>query len=79
MPAEDASIARSDWNGRIFQTTHWSVVLRVGEGHSDEAMQALEKLCRTYWFPIYAFVRKRGYSPEQADDRLSTRTRPLRL
>ena len=48
MPAEDASIARSDWNGRIFQTTHWSVVLPVGEGHSDEAIQALEKLCRTY-------------------------------
>jgi RNA polymerase sigma-70 factor (ECF subfamily) len=68
MPANDHRSPRTDSWGQTFQTTHWSVVLRVSEGHSDEATQALEKLCRTYWFPIYAFVRKRGYPPAQAQD-----------
>jgi RNA polymerase sigma-70 factor (ECF subfamily) len=58
----------SDGPVHVFQTTHWSVVLRVGDVESNESAHALEQLCRTYWFPIYAFVRKRGYSPEQAQD-----------
>jgi RNA polymerase sigma factor (sigma-70 family) len=68
MPLNDPNSAGRDSPGHFFQTTHWSVVLRVADGHSHEASQALEKLCRTYWFPIYAFVRKRGHSPEQAQD-----------
>ena len=50
-----------------FTTTHWSVVL-TAQGDSPAAQAALEKLCRTYWWPLYGFVRRQGYSPEQAQD-----------
>jgi len=53
---------------RRFNTTHWSVVLAAGDKSSPHTEAALARLCRTYWFPIYAFVRKRGNSPEQAQD-----------
>jgi RNA polymerase sigma-70 factor (ECF subfamily) len=53
---------------RRFNTTHWSVVLAAGDETSPKAEEALARLCQTYWFPIYAFVRKRGHSPEQAKD-----------
>src|SRR6266404_1009155 len=52
----------------MFATTHWSVVVRAGDSRSPETASAMERLCRTYWFPIYAFIRKRGHSPEQAQD-----------
>lgn len=52
----------------IFATTHWSVVLEAGEQSSPQAQLALTRLCKTYWLPVYAFVRKRGHSPEQAQD-----------
>jgi RNA polymerase sigma-70 factor (ECF subfamily) len=42
--------------------------LRGGDRLTEEGRQALEKLCRTYWFPLYAFIRKRGHTPEQAQD-----------
>jgi RNA polymerase sigma factor (sigma-70 family) len=51
----------------IFRTTHWSVVLEA-QGESPAAQQALEKLCRTYWRPIYSFVRRQGVRPEDAED-----------
>lgn len=50
-----------------FATTHWSVVL-AAQGKSPGAEEALEKLCRTYWRPLYAFVRRQGYSHEEAED-----------
>jgi RNA polymerase sigma-70 factor (ECF subfamily) len=50
-----------------FTTTHWSVVLQA-QGESPAAQEALEKLCRTYWWPLYGFVRRQGYSPEEAQD-----------
>jgi RNA polymerase sigma-70 factor (ECF subfamily) len=50
-----------------FNTTHWSVVL-AARGESAEAQVALEKLCRVYWYPLYAFVRRQGHSPEDAED-----------
>jgi RNA polymerase sigma factor (sigma-70 family) len=50
-----------------FTTTHWSVVLEA-QSESPAAQEALEKLCRTYWWPIYGFVRRHGYSPEEAQD-----------
>jgi RNA polymerase sigma factor (sigma-70 family) len=50
-----------------FATTHWSVVL-AAQGQSPAADQALEKLCRTYWWPLYGFVRRNGYQPEEAQD-----------
>jgi RNA polymerase sigma factor (sigma-70 family) len=53
--------------GAAFATTHWSVVL-TAQKRSPAADAALEKLCRTYWWPLYGFVRRSGYSPEEAQD-----------
>ena len=53
--------------GVAFTTTHWSVVLEA-QGESPAAQEALEKLCRTYWRPIYGFVRRQGAKPEEAKD-----------
>lgn len=50
-----------------FTTTHWSIVL-AAQGPSPAAAEALEKLCRTYWRPIYGFVRRQGVGPEEAKD-----------
>jgi RNA polymerase sigma factor (sigma-70 family) len=55
-------------NGALaFATTHWSVVLTARD-ESPAAQEALEKLCRTYWWPLYGFVRREGYKPEEAQD-----------
>ena len=50
-----------------FTTTHWSVVL-AAQSPTPAAQAALEKLCRTYWQPIYAFARRQGIEPEEAKD-----------
>ena len=50
-----------------FATTHWSLVL-TAQGESPAAHEALEKLCRAYWRPLYAFVRRQGYGHEEAED-----------
>jgi RNA polymerase sigma-70 factor (ECF subfamily) len=50
-----------------FATTHWSLVL-TAQGESPAAHKALENLCRTYWRPLYAFLRRQGYSHEEAED-----------
>jgi RNA polymerase sigma factor (sigma-70 family) len=60
-------IAPSTQNGAAFTTTHWSVVL-AAQGETPAAQRALETLCRTYWRPIYGFVRRQGVGPEQAKD-----------
>jgi RNA polymerase sigma factor (sigma-70 family) len=52
----------------VFVTTHWSVVLTAGDPASPHAATALEALCRAYWYPLYAFVRRRGHSPPDAQD-----------
>jgi len=56
--------------GEYFATTHWSVVTMAmaGQQNPPAARQALETLCRTYWYPLYAFVRRQGYGPEDAQD-----------
>jgi RNA polymerase sigma-70 factor (ECF subfamily) len=54
--------------GDIFATTHWTVVLAAGRRHTPQADRALEELCRTYWFPLYAYVRRRGHTKEDAED-----------
>jgi RNA polymerase sigma factor (sigma-70 family) len=51
----------------IFSTTNWSVVLEA-QGQSPVAQQALEKLCNTYWRPVYSFVRREGTGHEEAED-----------
>jgi RNA polymerase sigma factor (sigma-70 family) len=50
-----------------FVTTRWSMVL-AAQGESPAADEALEKLCRIYWWPLFGFVRRQGYSPEEAQD-----------
>ncbi len=50
-----------------FLTTHWSVVL-TAQGGSPTAEEALEKICRSYWRPLYGFVRRQGTAPEEAED-----------
>lgn len=51
-----------------FLTTHWSIVLAAKEGDASEAEAALEKLCRTYWPPVYAYIRRDGHDPTEAQD-----------
>lgn len=51
----------------VFATTHWSVVLEA-QRHSPRAQDALEKLCRTYWRPVYGFIRRQGVRPDEAED-----------
>jgi RNA polymerase sigma-70 factor (ECF subfamily) len=70
-PADDVTsltaIGGNSHHGAAFTTTHWSVVLQA-QGDSPAAQEALEKLCRTYWWPLYGFVRRNGYGPEEAQD-----------
>ena len=54
--------------GGVFVTTHWSVVLAAGDAAQPDAHAALTKLCRQYWPPLYAFVRRSGHTPEDACD-----------
>lgn len=55
-------------NGGWFVSTHWSVVLAAKNGQSPQAGEALEKLCRTYWPPLYAFLRREGHGEAEAKD-----------
>ena len=55
-------------SARAFATTHWSLVLAAGRNSSVHGRAALENLCRTYWFPLYSFVRFSGSSPADAQD-----------
>ena len=54
--------------GDVFATTHWTVVLSAGRGDTTHAHDALAHLCRSYWYPLYAHARRRGYSPHDAQD-----------
>ena len=51
-----------------FATTSWTVVLQARDQGSPQAQQALAELCRTYWYPLYALLRRRGYPPDRAED-----------
>jgi RNA polymerase sigma-70 factor (ECF subfamily) len=67
-PACLSTVGGDTQNGAVaFTTTHWSVVL-AAQGESPAAQEALEKLCRTYWWPLYGYVRRQGYNPEEAQD-----------
>jgi RNA polymerase sigma factor (sigma-70 family) len=55
-------------NPAQFTTTHWSVVLAAQHGGSEQAEAALAQLCENYWYPLYAFVRRRGFNPHDAED-----------
>jgi RNA polymerase sigma-70 factor (ECF subfamily) len=68
MAQESEGAQRPLTKGLWFTTTHWSVVLAAGQRGSPEADIAMEKLCRTYWYPLYAYVRRQGYSPHDSQD-----------
>lgn len=53
---------------RVFATTRWTVVLQAGGPTSEGSTQALEQLCRTYWYPLYSFARRSGVSVHDAED-----------
>ena len=65
VPESKGSLAAG---GQAFATTHWSAVVLAGGDSSPDARAALEQLCRAYWQPIYAFVRRQGCGPEAAAD-----------
>ncbi|HKW29764.1 MAG TPA: RNA polymerase sigma factor [Verrucomicrobiae bacterium] len=54
--------------GDVFATTHWTVVLAAGNRSTPQSDSALEQLCQSYWFPLYAYVRRRGHTKEDAED-----------
>lgn len=58
----------SDQGCGIFATTHWSVVLKAQDKESPRSAEALENLCRAYWYPLYAYARGLGQSPADAED-----------
>src|SRR6266436_2015231 len=58
----------SPGNPADFRTTHWSVVVLAAGGQEQQALNALDQLCQAYWYPLYAFVRRRGYGEEEAKD-----------
>ena len=68
MPLSDPNRDPSPGKGPWFATTHWSVVLAAGSDSSPGAHEALEKLCRIYWYPLYAFLRRQGCQIEEAQD-----------
>jgi RNA polymerase sigma-70 factor (ECF subfamily) len=61
---EEPTATKAQW----FTTTHWSVVLTAGQRDSARSAEALEILCRQYWPPVYAFIRRRGHGPDDAQD-----------
>jgi RNA polymerase sigma factor (sigma-70 family) len=61
IPLDEASPAH-------FPTTRWSLVLQAGDRNAPLAQESLAELCGAYWYPLYAFIRRRGHDPEQARD-----------
>ena len=51
-----------------FPTTRWTLVVAAGDSQRKEARAALVSLCENYWYPLYAYIRRRGYPPDQAQD-----------
>ena len=68
MPASTTHPSETAKPQSYFATTHWSVVLSAGRSDTPRARHALERLCQTYWYPLYAYVRRRGYSAHDAQD-----------
>lgn len=66
--ATGESSVRQTPPGPVFVTTHWSVVLTAARTDTARAQDALEHLCRMYWYPIYHFVRRQGHSTHDAQD-----------
>jgi len=68
MPQPTSAKSENGSRATAFDTTHWSVVLSAGGSFSPESQEALEKLCRTYWYPLYVHVRRSGWPEQDAKD-----------
>ncbi len=68
MQDTDSSKPRTPASHARFATTHWTVVLAAGSPDSSRYREALETLCQIYWYPLYAYLRRRGYNTHQAED-----------
>lgn len=68
MPPDSSELAQRGLSTAAgFHTTHWSVIIAAQAGN-DSGREAMAKLCSNYWFPIYAFIRRNGLSPHEAED-----------
>jgi DNA-directed RNA polymerase specialized sigma24 family protein len=68
MAEENKNHAAAPGQGTWFTTTHWSLILNAQDASSPQAAAALDKLCRTYWYPLYVFIRRQGEDEESAKD-----------
>jgi len=68
MPLDDQNDHLASAKEHWFTTTHWSAVLAAQQTAAPQADAALEELCRTYWYPLYAYIRRQGHSPHDAQD-----------
>jgi RNA polymerase sigma-70 factor (ECF subfamily) len=68
MPASDENLDSVAHGPAQFTTTHWSLIARAGGSDSPQAHAALAELCQAYGYPLYAYIRHQGYSPEDAQD-----------
>src|SRR5437660_5206382 len=68
MASSEQNLESLQRNRARFATTHWSVVVAAGRHSSPQAQAALATLCRTYWYPLYVFVRRQGFSPDESQD-----------
>lgn len=67
-PGSGAEPGGNAGRGDCFATTHWTAVVAAGGADSQEAGRALEELCRAYWYPLYAYIRRQGRTREDAED-----------
>ncbi len=68
MAARMAETRTTRAGPRVFPPTQWTVILTAGGTPSPESAAALERLCESYWYPLYAFIRRSGYAPPDAED-----------
>ena len=68
MATGESGVHAEDRPEPLFVTTHWSVVLAAGRGDTTHAFDALARLCKTYWYPLYAYARRCGCPPHDAED-----------
>jgi RNA polymerase sigma factor (sigma-70 family) len=68
MNARDPEEPRMARHDEVFHTTHWTVVLTASEQSAPGSGEALARLCADYWYPLYAYIRRRGHKHEDAED-----------
>src|SRR5215471_5846068 len=68
MAGSNAAFSKPNPSAAAFATTKWTRVLLARNPESTEAREALAELCQTYWYPLYAFIRRSGYIREDAED-----------